>query len=255
MRGKVLINADDFGMTDGVCRGIIQAMRRGVVRSTTAMICVPGGPERIARFARQAPCGLGLHLQLTSGVPCLPPEEIPTLVTARGVFPKKRKQVGDVSPDEVRREWRAQLDRFASLGLQPTHLDSHHHIHRRPGTLPVFCELAAETGLPARAVDDAMAETLSAHGVRRPDACITTWMHDAAGPENLLALLEKAFAAYGEDAVIEVMTHPAQVDDDLRAATSYVEARGRELQALCSDTVVQGLQGRLGAFGAMPPAA
>lgn len=137
-RRRLFINADDFGLTDGVTAGIAEALAAGVVGATTAMVCPDGAVSRIRRWGRSFAGRVGLHLQLTGGAPCLPPGEIPTLVGADGRFPRKKVAVVDVNPDEVRREWRAQYQRFLETGLVPSHLDAHHHIHKRPEAFGVF---------------------------------------------------------------------------------------------------------------------
>jgi len=239
---RLVVNADDFGMTDGVCRGIIRAVREGAVTAATAMTRVPGGLERLARFAPAIPGRIGLHFQLTSGVPCLPPEEIPSLIGSDGLFPKKRKLVGEVDPHEVEREWRAQIACFLGAGLRPTHLDSHHHIHRLPGAFPVFCKLAQELDLPGRAVDAAMAVEFRARGVKYAGECLTGWFGEDVSAGRFLELVDEAFAKSGGQGVFEVMTHPAEVDDDLRAISSYVDERGLEFASLTSHELLEGLR-------------
>ena len=102
---RLFVNADDFGLTEGVSRGILEAMAAGVVGGTTAMVCAADGPERLARLGSGIAGRVGLHLQLTGGRPCLPPEEIPSLVTEEGLFPRKKVAVANVDPDAVRREF------------------------------------------------------------------------------------------------------------------------------------------------------
>src|SRR5690606_7724277 len=80
-RRVLIVNADDFGLSDGVTAGIVRAWREGVVTSTSAMINMDGAPERVAAARRSCPeLPIGLHLNITAGRPVLPPEKVPTLV-------------------------------------------------------------------------------------------------------------------------------------------------------------------------------
>jgi len=241
---RLFVNADDFGLTEGVSAGILTAMAAGVVGGTTAMVCAEGGLERLSRLGPQIAGRVGLHLQLTGGRPCLPPEQIPSLVTAEGLFPRKKKAVVDVDPDEVRREWRAQLARFRQSGLMPSHLDSHHHIHNRPEALPVFVELARELGVPGRAVSDAMRESLAAAGVVHADLCLTRFYGENLSATTFLSLVDAAFAALGGSGTVEVMVHPGRHDAALAAISTYSAGRELELAALTEPGLAEALAER-----------
>lgn len=227
---RLFVNADDFGLTEGVTAGIAEAMAAGVVGGTTAMVCVPGAVERIAKSGRPFAGRVGLHLQLTGGRPCLPPGDVPSLITAEGLFPRKKIGVVDVDPGEVRREWRAQLSRFRETGLTPSHLDSHHHIHKRPEVFAAFVELARELGLPARALSDDMRRALDAAGVPHADVCVTRFYGEALSVPHFLSLVDAAFAALGGAGTVEVMCHPGRSDAALAAISAYADGREEELR-------------------------
>jgi predicted glycoside hydrolase/deacetylase ChbG (UPF0249 family) len=227
---RVVINADDFGLSDGVCKGILQAMHCGRVSSTSAMLCVPGSVELLTRAVDDLAGRVGVHLQLTNGTPCLPPEAVPTLVDADGEFP--RQKIGNVSTIEVAREWRAQIDRLRDLSLHPTHLDTHHHVHRDPALLAVVADLARELGVAVRPLSAAMTAQLRAHGVRCADACQYSWFGGDLSPRSLASALA---AHAGRGAIVELMCHPGMVDENLRARSTYATERERELATLCSD--------------------
>lgn len=229
---RLIINADDFGLTDGVCQGIVEAMERGLVSSTSAMVCIPGAAERIAHWASKIKGRTGLHLQLTGDSPsCLPAKEIPSLVTAQGRFPRHPHDV-KADPQEVKKEWRAQVARLRAVGVEPNHLDSHHHIHRSPEYFPVYAELAAELGIPARNAKRETAGFLDSRGVKHPTACITTWYGDNTDLEGLIACLEKAYLKYGTGQLLELMCHPGYVDDELMAISTCNSQRAREFGVL-----------------------
>ena len=227
---RLFVNADDFGLTEGVSSGIVEAMAAGVVGGTTAMVCPDGAMERISRLGPPLAGKMGLHLQLTGGRPCLPPGEIPSLVTAAGLFARKKIAVADVDPGEVRREWRAQLARFHAAGFAPSHLDAHHHIHKRPEVFPVFVELARELGVPARGVSDDMRRALAEAGVLHTDVCVTRFFGEDLTSGHFLSLIDAAFAALGGEGTVELMAHPGKCDPELAAISTYAAGREEELR-------------------------
>ena len=237
----VVINADDFGLTEGVCAGIVKAIHVGGVTATTAMACVPGAVERLKRWAPKIPGHIGAHLQLTSGAPVLPPERVPSLVQDGGQFPAVRKQVRAPRTEEVLFEWRAQIELLLRAGIEPTHLDSHHHIHRLPAAMPAFCELAKQYGLPARPLDAEMTRTLRAAGVPCVDRTLTDWYGGALSVESLVNVLKEGRRESPVAGSFEVMCHPGFVDGDLPPLTRYLDDREKELVVLCDVALQQQL--------------
>jgi predicted glycoside hydrolase/deacetylase ChbG (UPF0249 family) len=226
----VIFNADDFGLTTGVTEAIIEAAACGVVRSTSALVC-RGNLELLRDAAPRFRGSIGLHLQLTDGVPCLPPERVPSLVDDDGRFPRNVSGLKAVAADEVYAEWRAQHARARSLGIKPSHIDSHHHVHRRDEVLEVYVELARSLGVPARSGDAAVRAALLRAGVPCPATCETSWFRPRIEMARLLATLRKNAARFcGEP--IEFMCHPGYADDELRAASTLVEQRQEELALL-----------------------
>lgn len=240
----LFVNADDCGLTDGVTEGIALAMEAGVVGGTTAMVCAAGAPGRLARIGERLAGRIGLHLQLTGGVPCLPPGEVPSLVGADGAFPRKKIAVANVDPVEVAREWRAQLARLRACGIEPSHLDTHHHIHKRPEVYPVYLALARELGLPARALSASMRDDLAAAGLPHAAACVTDWFGQELSIDRLLALVDAAFAGLPDGGLVEVMTHPGRCDPALAAISSYAAGREVELGLLTDPALRRSLADR-----------
>ena len=241
---RLIVNADDFGLSDGVCAGIAGAMRNGVVTSTTAMLCAPGASVRLERRAELVQGRVGLHLQLTSGRPMLDPERVPTLVDAEGCFPAVRRKIGALARAEVLAEWEAQLAEIRWLGIEPTHLDSHHHVHRLPVAFEALVELAKRHGLPARAVDKEMAARLRSEGIACPDAISLDWFGEPLTAERFVELAETAAQGLGSEAAIEIMCHPGIPDGELRAQSRYVEQRLTEFTVLANPSLRESLESR-----------
>jgi chitin disaccharide deacetylase len=150
----LVVNADDFGLTDGVSRAVLRAHREGVVTSTS-ILAVARSFDLAARLVRDAPAlGLGAHLALVGeDPPLLSPREVPTLVDRTGSFPLswrtvvRRLTLRRVDPADVRREFSAQLDRIAGIGVPITHVDTHQHLHLWPSVGRIVVELAVERGI------------------------------------------------------------------------------------------------------------
>lgn len=151
----LIVNADDLGLSDGVTEGIIKAWREGVVTSTSAMINIEGAPQRVAAAHGANPeMPIGLHLNITTGQPVLPPNKVRTLVDANGNFYTSdtiSAHLAEISVDELRAELRAQAELMLASGVRFDHIDYHE------GTVVFFTpffqvvtELAKEYGVPVR---------------------------------------------------------------------------------------------------------
>lgn len=240
MNGKrLIVNADDFGRTSGINRGVIEAHSRGIVTSATLMVNYPAAAEA-ARLAKAHPeLGVGIHLQLTGGVaPALPADQVPSLVDASGRLPAKPEGLAGASPAEILAELRAQLRRFRELlGRRPTHFDSHHHVHKLPLVEPAVLTLAWETGLPVRGASPETRTRLRREGLLTSDHFVEDFYDAGATLETLVAVLGRI-----EMGTTELMCHPAVVDEELRSSSSYAEVRSRELAALTHEEPRQTIQ-------------
>jgi predicted glycoside hydrolase/deacetylase ChbG (UPF0249 family) len=228
----LVVNADDFGLTDGVTAGILDAMRTGIVSSTSVMTCVPGALDRLRRHAPALRGRAGVHLQLTQGVARLPAGQIPSLVDEAGAFPDRRGARPLACAREIEREWRAQVECVLDAGIQPTHIDSHQHVHKDPSAFQAYCRIARKFSLPARSCSPAMSRRLRGAGVDCPHAFECSWSASGAAASGLLEAARRLFAGLDGDAVVEAMCHPGRDDDDLRRLSRLAASRERELAAL-----------------------
>lgn len=141
---RIVINADDFGLTHGINEGIITAMERGIVGSASLMVNFPDSAEAL-RVAREKNFSIGWHFNLTLGKPVSDPETIPSLIGKDGRFyPRNqlllRCLLRRVRADDVRRELEAQWQFFTDAGLHPEHIDGHEHCH----VFPVICDVVRD---------------------------------------------------------------------------------------------------------------
>ncbi|XZF15883.1 ChbG/HpnK family deacetylase [Chitinophagaceae bacterium MMS25-I14] len=224
------INADDFGLTEGVTRGIHTAIAAGVVTSTSAMACAPDGAKHLHAFAGITPGTIGAHLQLTQGKPVLPAAQIPSLVNEQGVFYASSKTLPwHLDPGELYEEWKAQVARLQDWGIRPAYLDTHHNVHLMAHILPVIARLATELNVPVRAGSPITAKALRKLGAATPDVTILDFFDDNLDADRLIRSLEKELEIHGEHAIIEVCCHPGISCTELAQMSKYTTQRETEL--------------------------
>jgi predicted glycoside hydrolase/deacetylase ChbG (UPF0249 family) len=224
----LIVNADDFGLTRGVSRGILEAHRTGVVTSTTVIVNRPLDPALIDEL-KASGLGVGLHLNLTLGPPVSDPRRVPSLVDGERKFIRDAREVASrASKDEARIELGTQIDAFRRLvGRFPTHLDSHHHVGRHPPILELVLDFAEAIKVPVRSQDAEVRAAARRLKLRTPDHFV-----GESGPEPYWTaerVLEQLSALAG--GVTEFMTHPGHYDEDL-AYSRYGKQRETELAGL-----------------------
>jgi chitin disaccharide deacetylase len=274
---NLIVNADDLGWTDGVNRGIVEAFHRGIV--TSASLLANGAAFAGAvEAARSAPgLGVGVHLNLTDGVPLADRETVTSLLNDAGEFASRpeslllRRARGGLSLSEVESEWDAQIRKVRDAGIEPTHLDGHKHVHMLPGLFEVALRLAKRHGIGAIRVS-LEASTLRAAlswGTKRNAALVIKQGVQARGLKLLARdAREQAermgistadyfcgIAQTGEltregmaqflkslpEGTTELMVHPGYTDEALRnSATRLQDSRQTELEIL-TDTGVRNL--------------
>jgi predicted glycoside hydrolase/deacetylase ChbG (UPF0249 family) len=198
----LIVNADDFGYSRGINRGIVEAHTRGILTSTGLMVNTPATDEAV-RLSQELPdLSIGLHVNFTN---------------------EAQRLVEYDDPQICRDELRKQFDRFVQLmGRLPTHIDSHQHVHRHPGRAPFFLALAEENHIPLR---DYCA-VFSVGGF------YAQWEYGVSDPEhvsfNVLAGILTNELPHG---IAELGCHPGYFDADFQCV--YHKDREYELRTLC----------------------
>ncbi|ERI94409.1 YdjC-like protein [Clostridiales bacterium oral taxon 876 str. F0540] len=229
---KLIINADDFGLTKGVSEGILDCIEKGIVTSTTAMVNGLYFEKAIEEAKKRNFKNIGVHLTLTWGKPTLPVNKIQSLVDNKGCF-YKRTSEDKPNYEEVREELRAQIELFLSTGIKPTHLDGHHHFYAfDEEILNVVLDLSREYNLPLRGMPELM-KHYTKKGVRSTEVFTSEFYNENAEEGKLLDIISK----YKHFNTVEIMCHPAYVDEDLINATSYNKHRKQEFQILISEKI------------------
>lgn len=139
MPARLIINADDFGITPGVNRAIIELHRAGALSSATLMATGAAFDDAVSLAQANPTLAIGCHVVLTDGNPASPPESIPTLLgpNRRSLRPKLTHFVrglllGHIDEADIEREATAQIRKLQHAGIHVTHIDSHKHTHMFP---------------------------------------------------------------------------------------------------------------------------
>jgi predicted glycoside hydrolase/deacetylase ChbG (UPF0249 family) len=156
MPARLILNADDFGLTLGINRAIAELHAAGVLTSTTLMATGPAFADAAAIALANPTLGVGCHIVLTDGIPASPPETVPTLLGPdRQTF---RPSLIDflqallraqISQDDIAREALAQIQTLQRAGIHPTHIDTHKHTHLFPAVARPLLQIAERTCIRA----------------------------------------------------------------------------------------------------------
>jgi chitin disaccharide deacetylase len=263
---RLIINADDFGLTLGVNRGIIESHKRGIVTSTTLMACGEAFEDAVS-MSRSAPTlSTGCHVVLVDGTPVLRPTKVDSLI-ARPGMPKFRQSLmsfawlaaaGRLDQSQICEEVSAQIRRLQAAGVQVSHLDSHKHTHIFPAVLRGVLRAARECGIPAlrnpfeplvfatvrqwkrqfqlrllRRFRARFREMLAQTGINTPDGCIGIAATGGLTLRTFKMLLENL-----PEGTWEFVSHPGYNDPDLsRVSTRLRESRETELAIFTSPSL------------------
>lgn len=273
---KVILNADDFGLTRGVNEGIIRSHREGILTSATLMATGPAFDDAAERARATPKLGIGCHLVLTGGTSVAPPEKIPSLASPDGQLPTTlaafvaRVSSGRISTADIETELRAQIEKIRRAGIDPTHVDTHKHTHVHPRVMNVVARVAKDSGItrirnPIENLGDswrstrgdgpdrmknlaASAAVLSVasqfravsrkYGLRSPDHFLGLAATGRLDAGALSRLLEAV-----PDGHTEIMLHPGVCDADLAKTGSRLqEQRQIEMEALLSPEAKRAVQ-------------
>jgi predicted glycoside hydrolase/deacetylase ChbG (UPF0249 family) len=215
----LIVNADDFGLCRGVNRGIIECAERGIVTSASLMVRSPAAAEA-AVYAKQNPrLSLGLHLDLGEWI------------FENGQWIQHRAVVSTDDARAVRNEIDRQLAAFRELtGRQPTHLDSHQHIHRREPVRSLALARARELSIPLREFDPRIRYSGDFYGQTAEGRPLS----DAISVAGLKKILESL-----PDGVTELGCHPGYAED---LHSVYRAERETEVRTLCHPAILATLQ-------------
>lgn len=243
---KLIINADDFGLSHGQNYGIIDCFINGVVASTT-LLSTGAAFNHACSLAKKHPTlDIGVHLSLDLGTPLSDCHMIPTLLDSTNQFNRYNLEANhiDVNPEEVYTEWRAQIEKVIAMGLTPSHIDSHHHIHMMINVFPIYLRLAKEFQLairfhPRKWSEQQIQQALPLlKGLRHADQFLNSFYGTTITP-NFFAELNLE-----EGKTYEMMCHPAYLDQWIMEHSSYNIQRSVEAETLQAPRTRQLIQQR-----------
>jgi hopanoid biosynthesis associated protein HpnK len=264
---RLIVAADDFGMSAGVNAGIVRAYREGILTETSLMVNGQASAEATALARAHPGLSVGLHLMLVQGRCAAPPATIPLLADADGLFGRAPVWAGmrfffiPGIRAQLRREIVAQLDKFAATGLPLSHVDGHLTIHMHPVVVDVLTDVCARYGIRAvrlpreplapalrhdrrhllRKLFEATSFTalsrwalprLRRAGLAYPDRMFGLHQTGHVSEEYLLSVLAEL-----PPGVNEIYCHPAEIDDEARRWRPADYESERELAALTSARV------------------
>jgi len=262
---RLIVNADDFGLTSGVNRGIVEAHQHGLVTSSTLMA---GGAafENAIALAKQTPrLSVGCHVLLVDGPPVLDLSKVSTLAFANSGTPQFRESIVTfacraagrrLDEAQIEAEIAAQIQKLQSAGIQVSHLDSHKHTHMFPAVFRPMLRAAKKCGIRAvrnpfepllfasarnwkrrfqlgilRSFQKSFRQALDDAGMLTPNGCIGIIATGGLTMSTFRALIENL-----PEGTWEFVSHPGYNDADLaRIKTRLRASREKELQILTSD--------------------
>jgi predicted glycoside hydrolase/deacetylase ChbG (UPF0249 family) len=249
----LIVSADDFGLTPGICSGILRAHAEGVVTSTSVLALGPALPSWTGAL-RDSGLDAGAHLAVVgSDPPLLSRSEIPTLVDRQGRLPAtwhaflRRAATGRIDPADLRREFQAQLDAITAAGIRVTHVDCHQNLQLWPQVRTAAFDIARSVGIAAVRLVESRRWGPRAIGVRAlaPSfvrrAAAAGFLHPgaSAGFDEAGRVDGAAFAGALADlaatpaTVVEISTHPGESHDPPRSAYGWSYRWPVELDVLC----------------------
>ena len=274
---RLIINADDFGLTHGVNRAIAEAHKRGVVTSSTLMANAQAFDEAVEFAKSSQSWSIGCHVVLVDGEPLTDPGHLSSLVATRN--PQRfrdglsgfaaRAFLWQLDPDQIEAETTAQIRRLQSRGISVSHLDTHKHTHTFPVVLKSVLRAARTCGVSAirnpfdviaadfirvqkglwkryaqvkslRGLAGHFRKAVAKAGLRTPDGTL-----GIVATGRLDARLFQGIAENMPEGTWEFVCHPGYLDDDLRSTpTRLRESREQELDVLTAPQTREALSRR-----------
>lgn len=217
---KLILNADDFGLSPSINKGIVDCFKEGLISSTTIMMNTPYTDEAIQLAKEHNIKNIGIHLNLTYGKSVLPASEVPSLVDENGVFHYVCMLGYYTQYLDAKKELRAQIEKFLATGLTPTHLDHHHYFNEIPNILKAYLELAKEYNLPVRSMDDNARSLAREMGLKTTDE-FSFAFHGNGVDIGTFQILKSLF--WNRDISLEILTHVGYLDEYTRSQTNYLK--------------------------------
>jgi predicted glycoside hydrolase/deacetylase ChbG (UPF0249 family) len=278
---NVIVNADDFGLSNNISEAIVRGHDRGVITSTTLIANAPATEHAANLAKRRSSLGVGIHLNLSTGRPLIDPGALPGLVTTDGCFlppdTTSRRLIFDLRlVDPIVREYSRQVERCLDLGIAPTHCDTHHGMHGLPVVFEAFrrtllryriraarsqvrlviqarpCATLQSGGIAGRVRRDRSMrgvwkrlcmQRMRASGIRTPDGLLRADLSniDQLAPVQWFDFLVR----HAPPGTFEIVLHPGRVEPGDGASNGFLDVRRRDTALVDrSDRPSEHLSGR-----------
>lgn len=228
---KLIVAADDYGLTPGVSEAIEELLSVGAISNTSVMVAAEGSLARVRSQRELLKGRAGVHLQLTSGNPVSDPVDVPSLVDDSGRF---LKDAGATTrqPNEIELEWTNQIEALqVALGERPAYMDSHKYVGDYAWAAEVFGALASRYNMPVRAHSSPHLATEARVRLAGSKILIDDW---TCSGESYLCLVDRLRELAGSDptSVVELVSHPGHCDDELVRLSSFNKCRESDFSTL-----------------------
>jgi predicted glycoside hydrolase/deacetylase ChbG (UPF0249 family) len=220
----LILNADDFGLTAGINRAIVELFRANALTSTTLMATAPAADDAIALALANPGLGVGCHLNFVEGYPSAHPESIPSLLGADGktfrpslIDFAQALLRGKIEAAELALETQAQIQRLQRAGIDVTHVDTHKHIHVFPPIARTIAHIAQRCGI--HAIRNPLPQ-IASRELQTTDGTLGIAGTGIMTPD----ILRRTLAAMPTEGTFELCCHPGHRDAALDAAPTRLRA-------------------------------
>ncbi len=223
---KLIINAEDFGLSQSINKGICEGLKQGFITSASLFVNAQHTDEAVKMIKQNNFKNVGIHLNLTYGKPVCKQEEVPHLVESDGSFHYMCSMPFYATYEDVKKELKAQIEKFYSFGITPTHLDYHHYFYSSQEVMQAYLELAKEFSLPVRSMTEKTKQMALDMGIKTTDMFLSDFHESYSGPtEQKLEQITQFLKT--KKGTCELMTLPGYIDEFTISQTNYL---GRELE-------------------------
>ncbi|MEE7440182.1 hopanoid biosynthesis-associated protein HpnK [Methylobacterium oryzae] len=227
---RLVVTADDFGLSPEVNEAVEQAHRDGILTAASLMVSAPAAADAVARARRMPSLRVGLHLVLVEAWPTLPAEQLPDLTDEAGLMRADMARLGldfarrPAARRQLAAEIRAQFEAYRATGLPLDHVNAHKHFHVHPLIAGAVLRVGRDFGMRALRVPREPREILRrAEPVLIPDRTLGLAWSGAMTPARVAALLAEL-----PDGLTELYTHPATAGGFPGEAPGYRYADERD---------------------------
>lgn len=220
---KLIINADDYGLSKSISDGIILGIREGYITSTSIMANMTWAEYAIQKALEYNIDCIGLHINLTVGKPILKNDN---LINNNGYFYYNKEQIENpkLTYQDAYNEIMAQVNAISNYSdgkLKIDHLDTHHHLMDNPNIKQAIVDISQKLNLPIRKYDNVQ-------NIKCPDFLYKDFTINNVSIDSIKQMIEKY---KNDNVVVELMTHPGLIDEYTKTVTSYLN-REKELLVL-----------------------